>query len=185
MIDETLEDLKDAIGKAHDALKRELSKIRTGRAHPSLLDSVRVEAYGSTTPVAQMATVNVAEARMLTVKPWDKTQIKAIEKAIVQSPLGLNPQNDGEIIRVPLPALTEERRKEFVKLARRAGEDCKITIRNARRDANDMIKSLVDDKDIGEDDGERAHKEIDEIVKKGTNTVDEIVAKKEADILEV
>ncbi|MGD8859599.1 MAG: ribosome recycling factor [Myxococcales bacterium] len=185
MIDETLEDLKDGIGKAHDALKRELSKIRTGRAHPSLLDSVRVEAYGSTTPVSQMATINVAEARMLTVKPWDKTQIKAIEKAIVQSPLGLNPQNDGEIIRVPLPALTEERRKEFVKLAKRNGEDCKITIRNARRDANDMIKSLVDDKEIGEDDGERAHKEIDEIVKKGTNTVDEIVAKKEADILEV
>ncbi len=185
MIDETLEDLKASIGKAHEALKRELAKIRTGRAHPSLLDSVRVEAYGSATPIAQMATINVPEARMLTVKPWDKSQLKAIEKAIVQSPLGLNPQNDGEIIRLPLPPLTEERRKEFVKIARRAGEDCKVTIRNARRDANDLIKSLVDDKEIGKDDGERAHKEVDELVKKAGTEVDAIVARKEKDILEV
>lgn len=185
MIDETLDDLKANIEKAHEALKRELAKIRTGRAHPSLLDSVRVEAYGSTTPIAQMATINVPEARMLTVKPWDKSQLKAIEKAIVQSSLGLNPQNDGEIIRLPMPPLTEERRKEFTKVARRAGEDIKVTIRNARRDANDLIKSLVDDKEIGKDDGERAYKDIDELVKKAGADVDAIVAVKEKDLMEV
>jgi ribosome recycling factor len=136
MIEETIEELNSAIGKAHDALRRELSKLRTGRAHPSLLESIRVDAYGSPTPIAQMATVNVPEARMLTIKPWDKTQLKAIEKALVQSPLGLNPQNDGEIIRVPLPPLTEERRKELVKLAKRAGEDSKVTIRKARLGRN-------------------------------------------------
>lgn len=185
MIDETLDDLKASIEKAHEALRRELAKIRTGRAHPSLLDSVRVEAYGSTTPIAQMATINVPEARMLTVKPWDKSQLKAIEKAIVQSSLGLNPQNDGEIIRLPMPPLTEERRKEFTKVARRAGEDIKVTIRNARRDANDLIKTLVDDKEIGKDEGDRAYKDIDDLVKQATADVDAIVAVKEKDLMEV
>jgi ribosome recycling factor len=185
MIEETIEELNSAIGKAHDALRRELSKLRTGRAHPSLLESIRVDAYGSPTPIAQMATVNVPEARMLTIKPWDKTQLKAIEKALVQSPLGLNPQNDGEIIRVPLPPLTEERRKELVKLAKRAGEDSKVTIRKARHDAKDLVKSLVDDKEVGEDQGERAQKEVEDVVQKATAEVDAIVARKEQDILEV
>lgn len=185
MIQETLEELRTATKKAHESLRRELAKIRTGRAHPSLLDSIRVDAYGSPTPISQLATVNVPEARMLTIKPWDKTQLKLIEKAIVQAPLGLNPQNDGEIIRVPLPPLTEERRKELVKVAKRAGEDTKVTIRKARHDAKDLLKSLVDDKEIGEDDGERAQKEVEEIVQKGTTEVDAIVARKEQDILEV
>lgn len=185
MVEETLEDLKNALAKAHEALKRELSKIRTGRAHPSILDSVRVEAYGSPMPISQMATVNVPEARMLTIKPWDKSQIKAIEKALLQSPLGLTPQSDGEMIRVPLPPLTEERRKEFVKIARRAGEDSRVVIRKARHDAKELIESLVDDKEIGEDDGERAQKEIEELVQRGSAEVDHIVARKEKDILEV
>ena len=185
MVEETLEDLKSSIGKAHEALKRELAKLRTGRAHPSLLDSIRVDAYGSPMPLAQMATVNVPEARMLTIKPWDKTQIKAIEKALVQSPLGLTPMNDGEIIRVPLPPLTEERRKELSKLAKRAGEDSKVVIRKARHDAKEMIEGLVDEKDIGEDDGERAQKEIEELIQRGTAEVDAIVGRKEKDILEV
>lgn len=185
MIDETLEELDQSIQKAVEALRRELAKIRTGRAHPSLLDSVRVDNYGAQMPLSQMATINVPEARMLTVKPWDKSQIKAIEKAIVQSPLGLNPQNDGELIRVPLPPLTEERRKELVKLARAAGEDTKVAIRHARREANDMIDSLKNDKDISEDDADRAKKRIDDTVHGGTDSVDKVVGKKEKDILEV
>lgn len=185
MVGDTLEELKSAVGKAHEALKREMAKIRTGRAHPSLLDSLRVDAYGSPTPISQLASINVPEARMLTVKPWDKSQIKAIEKAIVTSPLGLTPQNDGEIIRVPLPALSEERRKEMVKLAKRAGEETKVVIRKARHDAKEMVESLVDDKEIGEDDGTRAQKDIEDIVQKGVAEVDNIVARREKDILEV
>jgi len=132
-----------------------------------------------------MATINVPEARLLTIKPWDKSQIKAIEKALVQSPLGLTPQNDGDIIRVPLPPLTEERRKELSKLAKRAGEDTKVVIRKARHDAKELIDSLVDDKEIGEDDGERAQKEIEDMIQRGTAEVDAIVGRKEKDILEV
>ncbi len=185
MIAETLEELTSAVTKAHEALKRELGKIRTGRAHPSLLETIRVEAYGQQSPLSQMASITAPEARMLVIKPWDKTQIKLIEKAIVQSPLGLTPQNDGEIIRVPLPMLTEERRKEFVKIAKRAGEETKVVIRKARHDAKDMINTLVKDKDIGEDDGDRAGEGIEEIIKKGVADVDVMVGRKEKDILEV
>jgi ribosome recycling factor len=185
MVEETLEDLKASIAKAHDSLKRELAKLRTGRAHPSLLDSIRVDAYGSPTPISQLATVNVPEARMITIKPWDKSQIKVIEKALVQSPLGLTPQNDGDIIRVPLPALSEERRKELVKLAKRCCEDTKVIIRKARHDAKELIESLVDDKEIGEDDGERAQKEMEDLIHRATAEADQIVARKEKDILEV
>ena len=139
MIADVIAELEKDITKAHEALKRELSKIRTGRAHPSLLESVRVEVYGSQMPISQVATVTVPEARMLTVKPWDKTQLKAIEKAIVQSPLGLNPQSDGEILRIPMPPLTEERRKDLAKLVKKNGEETKVAIRKARHDAKDML----------------------------------------------
>ena len=185
MVNETLDELRSAVGKAHEALKRELGKLRTGRAHPSILDSIRVDAYGSPTPIAQMASVTVPEARMLLIKPWDKTQVKAIEKALVQSPLGLTPMNDGEIIRVPMPALTEERRRDFVKLAKRAGEDTKVIIRKARHDAKELIEGLVDEKEIGEDDGERAQKDVEDATQRGTAEVDAIVGRKEKDILEV
>lgn len=185
MVGETLEELKTAIAKAHEALKREMAKIRTGRAHPSLLDSIRVDAYGSPTPLSQLATVNVPEARMITIKPWDKSQIKAIEKAIVQSPLGLNPQNDGDLIRVPMPPLSEERRKELVKLAKRSGEETKVTIRKARHDAKELISSFVKDKEIGEDEGDRGQKEIEDTVQKAVAEVDNIVSRREKDILEV
>jgi ribosome recycling factor len=185
MIAETLEDLKGSIAKAHEALKRDLAKIRTGRAHPSLLDSIRVEAYGQQSPISQMASIGVPEPRMLTVKPWDKSQIKIIEKAIVQSPLGLTPMNDGEIIRVPMPPLTEERRKEFVKLAKRSGEETKVAIRKARHDAKDLIDTLVKDKEVGEDDGKRAMEKVEELIQKGVSEVDGLVSRKEKDILEV
>jgi len=185
MIDETLEELKANIAKAHEALKRDLTKIRTGRAHPSLLESIRVEAYGQQSPISQMASIGVPEPRMLTIKPWDKTQIKIIEKAIVQSPLGLTPQNDGELIRVPMPPLTEERRKEFVKLAKRSGEETKVAIRKARHEAKDLVDAFVKGKEIGEDEGDRALAKIADVTQKGVAEADATVSRKEKDILEV
>ncbi|MBN1654642.1 MAG: ribosome recycling factor [Deltaproteobacteria bacterium] len=185
MIDEALEELHTAIEKAQGALKRELSKLRTGRAHSSLLESIRVNSYGTLMPITQMATVTAPEARLLVVKVWDKSQLKLVEKAISQSPLGLNPQNDGDIIRVPLPMLSEERRKELCKIARRTGEETKVTIRKARHDTKDLLSSLKEEKEVGEDDVERALKKVEEIVQQATNEVDAIVVKKEKDILEV
>jgi ribosome recycling factor len=185
MIAEVTEELEKDIGKAHDALKRELSKIRTGRAHPSLLESVRVEVYGSQVPLSQCATVTVPEARMLLVKPWDKTQLKVIEKAIVQSPLGLNPMSDGEILRIPMPPLTEERRKELAKLVKKQGEETKVAIRKARHDAKDMLGSLESDGQISEDELQRAEKKVEELIQKGTAEVDAIVGRKDKDLLEV
>jgi len=185
MIADALKELQSGIDKAHDSLKRELAKIRTGRAHPSLLESVRVENYGTHMPLSQMATINVADARMLTVKAWDKTQVKAIEKAIVQTPLGLNPQTDGDLIRIPLPPLTEERRKEFVKLAKGKGEECKVAIRHARHEAKDFIKTLIDEKEVGKDEGERGLKDVDDRIQKATADVDAIVSRKESDIMDV
>ena len=185
MIADVIAELEKDIVKAHEALKRELTKIRTGRAHPSLLESVRVEVYGSQMPISQVATVSVPEARMLTVKPWDKTQLKVIEKAIVQSPLGLNPQSDGEILRIPMPPLTEERRKELAKLVKKDGEETKVAIRKARHDAKDMLASLEKDGEISEDDLARAEKKVEELIQKGVAEVDAIVARKDKDLLEV
>src|SRR5579863_10024753 len=139
MIQDVQKELVNALSKAHDALKRELFKLRAGRASASLLDGVRVDYYGTPTPLTQMAHVNVPEPRLITVKPWDKTQVKSVEKALRESDLGLNPLVDGDLVRIPLPPLTEERRKEFVKIARKYGEDCRITMRKARHDAIDML----------------------------------------------
>ena len=185
MLAETLKELKGDIAKAHEALKRDLAKIRAGRANPDILDTVRIDYYGSPTPLKQLASISVPEARLIVLKPFDRSQMQAIEKAIMEAQLGLNPSNDGEIIRIPMPPLTEERRKELVKLARKSGEDSKVAIRKARHDAKDMIDSLQKDGDVGEDDADRARKELEEIVKGGAQKVDTIVAKKETDILEV
>jgi ribosome recycling factor len=185
MLAETLEELGGTIGKAHEALKRDLAKIRAGRANPAILDGVRVDYYGSPTPLKQLASISVPEPRMIVLKPFDRSQMQVIEKAIMEAQLGLNPGNDGELIRVPMPPLTEERRKELVKVARKSGEECKVAIRKARHDAKDMIDSLQKEGEVGEDDADRARKELEEIVKTGTHKVDEIVSKKEADILEV
>jgi ribosome recycling factor len=185
MLTDTLEDLKSNIEKAHESLKRELAKIRTGRANPDILDSVRVEYYGTPTPLKQMATISVPEPRMIVLKPFDRSSIASIEKTIIQSDLGLNPSNDGELIRIPMPALTEERRKELVKVARKVGEESKVAIRKARHDAKDMIDALEKDGDVGADDAERARKELEEIVKGGSARVDHIVGEKEKDILVV
>jgi len=185
MLNETLEELKSGIAKAHEALKRDLAKIRAGRANPDILDSVRVDYYGTPTPLKQLASISVPEARLIVLKPFDRSQMQAIEKAIMEAQLGLNPSNDGDIIRLPMPPLTEERRKDLVKLARKSGEDSKVSIRQARHEAKDMVDSLQKEGEVGEDDADRARKELEEIVKAGTTRVDEIVAKKEADILEV
>jgi len=185
MIEETLGELREAIGKAHESLKRDLSRLRTGRASAQLLESVRVDYYGTITPLSQMANVNVPEARLLVVKPWDKSQVKVVEKAIVDAGLGLNPQSDGDFIRIPIPPLSEDRRKELVKLARKHNEECKVAIRKARHEAKDMLATIEADGGASQDEVDRAAKKVEEIVQEGTAKVDEIVAKREKDILEV
>lgn len=185
MIDDALQELNSSIAAAHDALKRELGKVRTGRASPDMLDSIRVDYYGTPTPIHQMASISVPEARMMVVKPWDKSTLSLIEKAIMTSGVDLNPQNDGEIIRLPVPPLTEERRKGMVKLAREHGEKCKVAIRAARRDAKEFIDTLKKEGEIGQDDADRAQKEIEAIVQAAGNKADEIVAKKEKDVMEI
>lgn len=185
MIDDILSELKSDIAKTHEVLKKSLAKIRTGRANPDILDSVRVDYWGTPTPISQMATISVPEARMLTVKAWDRQNVKAIEKAIMEADLGFNPQSDGELLRIPMPMLTEERRRDLTKLARKAGEECKVGIRKHRQDARSMLEGLKDEGEVGADDVDRALKKVDELVQAGTHTVDEIVARKEKDILEL
>lgn len=185
MLEEILAELRAANTKAHDALKRELSRLRTGRANPSMLDGVRVDYYGTPTPIANMATVSVPEPRLIQIKVWERGQSKAVEKAIRESDLGLNPQVDGDVLRIPLAPLTEERRKEIAKSAKKHGEECKIAIRKARKDAKDMIDELIKGGDTSEDEGDAAWKKAEEIVAAAVKTVDDIVAAKEKDIMTV
>jgi ribosome recycling factor len=185
MIDDILSELKADIGKAHEALKNSLSKIRTGRANAGILDGVRVDYWGTPTPLGQMATISVPEARMIMVKVWDKSNVKAVEKAIHEAELGINPQVDGELIRLPMPMLTEERRRDLTKIAKKTGEESKVAVRKHRQDARGMLESLKEEGDVGADDVDRALKKVDEIVQAGTHTIDEIVSKKEKDIMEI
>lgn len=185
MLEEVLQELRNAMARAHDALKHQLSRLRTGRANAAMLDSVRVDYYGTPTPIAQMASVNIPEPRLILIKPWEKGQVRAIDKAIRDTDLGLNPQIDADLIRIPIPPLTEERRKDLAKQAKKMSEDCKIGIREARREAKEMIDSLVKDGDVGEDEGDQAWKKAEEIVVAGNKTADEIVQHKEKDIMTV
>lgn len=185
MLEEVFKELRAGIEKALEALHRDLSKVRTGRAHAGMLDSVRVDYYGVSTPLSQMATVAVPEPRLITVKAWEKGQGKVIDKAIRESGLGLNPQTDGELIRIPIPALTEDRRKEMVKLTKKHGEECKVAVRMHRRDANEMIDSLDKDGDVSGDEAERGRKKVEEVVADGVKQIEHIVAAKEKTILEV
>lgn len=185
MIDEVLSELRAASEKAREALKRELGKLRTGRAHPGMLDSLRVDYYGSSTPIGQLATIGVPEPRLLTVKPWDKSQVQAVEKAIRESDLGLNPQVDGELIRIPVPPLSEERRKELVKVAKKQGEECKVSVRKARHEALDMLNEVKDSGGASEDEVERAKKKVEEIVAEAGQAIDQIIAAKEKEILAI
>ena len=170
---------------ANNNLKAELAKLRTGKASPALVENVRVDYYNNPTPLKQMANISAPEYRLLVVQPWDKTAIKDIEKAIISADLGLNPSSDGNLIRIPIPTLTEERRKDLVKLVHKYGEDSKIAIRNIRRDANEMIKGLEKDKEISEDDSHKALKKIQDLTDDKIKIVDEIVALKEKEVMEV
>ncbi|MBC7171212.1 MAG: ribosome recycling factor [Polyangiaceae bacterium] len=185
MLKDTLDELKASIDRAHQILRRDLARIRTGRANPDILDGVRAEYYGTSTPLRQMATIAVPEPRMLTIKPFDRSAISAIERAIKMSDLGVNPSNDGEVIRIPMPPLTEERRRDLTKVARKVGEEAKVGIRKARHDAKDMLDTIEKDGGAGADEVERARKELEEIVKAGVAEVDRIVGDKEKDILVV
>lgn len=185
MYDDVLSDAKGGMTKAIESLKKELTKVRTGRASISLLDDVRVDYYGTPTPLNQIGTLAVPEPRLITIQPWEKNLIPDIEKAIMKSDLGLNPASDGQIVRLSIPALTEDRRKEMAKLAKSIGENAKISIRNVRRDANDMLKQMEKDKDISEDDLKRGEKEVQDVTDNYVKQIDEIVAAKEKEVMEI
>ena len=175
----------EKMGKSLEALKHELQKIRTGRAHPGLLDQVHVDYYGSLVPISQVANVTLLDARTITVQAWEKGMSAKIERAIRESDLGLNPSAQGDLLRVPMPALTEERRKELTKVVRNAGEDAKIAVRNLRRDANEHAKRLLKDKTISEDEERRSLDELQKLTDRTIGEIDRLVAAKEAEIMAV
>lgn len=185
MLADIKKDARTRMNKSIEALRHELAKIRTGRAHPSLLEHVHVDYYGSEVPVGQAASVTVEDARTLSVTPWDKTMVSVIEKAILKSDLGLNPATAGNVIRIPLPPLTEERRRELGKVVHQEGENAKIAVRNIRRDANHNVKELLKEKEISEDDERRAETEIQQVTNLAVSKVDEIVSEKEQELLEI
>lgn len=185
MFDEIFADAKTRMGKAIDALKTEFNAVRAGRANPALLDRLTVEYYGVATPIKQMANISAPDPRTLVIQPWDKTAIPEVEKAILKSGLGLTPNSDGTVIRLPIPQLTEERRVELTKLVRKKAEEAKVAIRNIRRDANDTIRALQKDGEISEDDERRHQEEIQKLTDQYTKLADEQLAIKEAEIMEV
>ena len=185
----TIVDIKKSaeakMGKSIEAFKNELHKIRTGRAHPGILDQVQVDYYGSMVPISQVANLSLLDARTISVQPWEKGMGPKIEKAIRDSGLGLNPSAQGDLLRIPMPALTEERRKELTKVVKHAGEDCKVAVRNVRRDANEHLKKLLKDKDVTEDDERRAQDEVQRLTNNVVAEVDRLVQAKETEILAV
>lgn len=185
MIDDIKKDAASRMKKSVASLEQDLTKIRTGRAHTSLLDHITVEYYGSEVPLNQVANVNVEDPRTLTVTPWEKSMVQPIEKAIMGSDLGLNPATAGTVIRVPLPPLTEERRKDMIRLVRQEAEGGRVAIRNIRRDAIGSIKELLKEKMIGEDDERRAEEEIQTLTDKYIANVDKALAEKEAELMEI
>lgn len=185
MINDIKKDAEQRMGKSVESLKQELSKVRTGRAHTSLLDHIRVPYYGNDVPLSQVATVSVAEARMLTVTPWERDMVPVVEKAIISSDLGLNPSTAGTVIRVVLPSLTEERRRDMVKVVRGEAEATRVAIRNIRREAIGMLKDLVKEKEISEDDERRGQDEIQKLTDRYVANVEKVLQDKEADLMEV
>jgi ribosome recycling factor len=185
VIDETLMEAEEKMEKAVSVAKEDFSSIRTGRANPSMFNKILVDYYGAPTPVNQLASFHVADAHMLTLTPFDKGSMTAIEKAIRDSDLGVNPTNDGAVIRVVFPQLTEERRREFIKVAHRKAEDARVSIRNVRRHAKDDLDRLAKDGEAGEDDVMRAEKELEKVTQKHVAAVDELLKHKESELLEV
>lgn len=184
MIESIYEETRESMEKSVAALKRDLKRLRTGRASLSILDGIKVDYYGTMTPLNQMATLAVPESRLITIQPWDISMIKEIEKALLKSDLGLTPSNDGKIIRIAIPPLTEERRKELVKIVHKMCEDYKISLRNIRRDSNDLLKSMKKDGEISEDDLFRAQDQVQKITDEQIKHIDECFKDKEKEILE-
>ncbi len=185
MIDDIKKDAADRMGKSVEALARELSKIRTGRAHPSLLDHLSVSYYGNPTPLNQVANVSVEDSRTLSIQPWEQNMVGAVEKAILESDLGLNPNTAGTVIRVPMPPLTEERRKDLMRVVRSEGENAKVAVRNIRRDANNELKNLVKEKLISEDDERRGQEIIQKLTDQHVKEVDQALEVKEKDLMSI
>lgn len=176
---------EDKMHKSIEALKADLAKVRTGRAHTGLLDHVMVDYYGTPMPINQVANMNLVDARTISVQPWEKKMVQAVEKAIRDSDLGLNPQTQGDIIRVPMPALTEERRRDLVKVVKQEGEGAKVAVRNLRRDANQSLKDLVKAKEVSEDDERRAQDDVQKLTDRCIVDIDKLLSQKEAEIMAV
>ena len=185
MINDIKQSAEQKMLKSLDMLKTDLGKVRTGRAHTGILDHVQVDYYGSLIAISQVANISLADARTITVQPWEKPMIPKVEKAIRDADLGLNPATNGDLIRVPMPMLTEERRKDLIKLVRGEAEAAKVSIRNVRRDANDHLKKLLKDKEVGEDDERRAQDEVQKITDKFIAEIDKTLQAKEADLMAV
>jgi ribosome recycling factor len=185
VINEIKKDTQERMDKSLESLHSAFNKIRTGRAHPSILDAIKVDYYGSELPIGQAANVNVEDSRTLVVIPWEKTMVPVIEKAIMKSDLGLNPSTAGSNIRIPMPALTEETRKGYIKQARAEAENARIAIRNIRRDANTHLKALMKDKEISEDEERRAQEDIQKVTDKHTAEIDKLLTSKEEDLMQI
>lgn len=185
MINEIKQDALSRMNKSIEAFKIELTKIRTGRAHVSLLNHITVDYYGSEVPIGQAANLSVEDARTLAVTPWDKSMVSVIEKAIMSSDLGLNPSTAGAVIRVPMPPLTEERRKELVKVVRELAENAKVAVRNTRRESNNELKTLLNDKDISEDQDHKGHELVQQATDQSTEEIETLLHEKEKDLMEI
>jgi len=185
MDEDAIAKARAAMEKAIEALKKDFTKVRTGRASVSLLDDIRIDYYGTPTPLNQVGTLTVPEPRLITIQPWEKKLIPEIEKAIMKSDLGLNPASDGNLVRIAIPSLTEERRKEMVKVIKRMAEETKIAIRNARRDANETLKKLEKEKEISEDDLKRGEKEVQELTDSFVKKCDDVASAKEKEVMEI
>lgn len=185
MIDELLQDMKESMDKSTETLQKDLRRVRTGRASLALLDGLVADYYGSPTPINQLATLSIPESRQIVIQPWDSKAIPDIEKAVLKSELGLTPMNDGKLIRIVLPTLTAQRRKELVKIVKKMAEEFKVQIRNHRRDANDMLKDMKKDKDISEDDMHKAQERVQKTTDNSIAKVESIMVEKEAEIMEI
>ena len=182
---DVVEKTRSGMDKSIDSLKKDLLRVRTGRASVGLLEEVRIDYYGTPTPLNQIGTLTVPEARLITIQPWEKKLIPEIEKAILKADLGLNPTSDGILVRIPIPTLTEERRREMVKVIKRIGEEAKIGIRNSRREANEQLKKMEKEKHISEDELKRGEKEVQELTDKYVKKTDEVITAKEKELLEI
>jgi ribosome recycling factor len=185
MVDDILSEMRGKMDVALDALRRDLTRVRTGRANLSILDTIRVDYYGTKSPLNQVASLQVADARLIVIKPWERTMVPAIARTIAAANLGINPTSDGEVVRLVIPPLSEERRRDLVKMVKKMGEDARIALRAHRREANDLLKELVDSGDVPEDDGEKGTRRIQETTDDYVKKADDLIAKKEAEVMEV